>query len=64
MDYLISLLEGIITFISPCMLPMLPLYVSYFAGGDKGEFQGNAQQGLTRDRGSVQGSEPQASTRT
>ncbi len=34
MQYLISFLEGIITFISPCLLPMLPIYVSYFAGGD------------------------------
>ena len=32
MDYLISFLEGIITFISPCLLPMLPVYISYFAG--------------------------------
>lgn len=32
MQYLISFLEGIITFISPCLLPMLPLYISYFAG--------------------------------
>jgi cytochrome c-type biogenesis protein len=35
MDYLITFLEGIITFISPCMLPMLPLYLSYFAGQKK-----------------------------
>lgn len=35
MLYLISFLEGIITFISPCMLPMLPVYVSYFAGNDE-----------------------------
>ena len=33
MQYFISFLEGIITFISPCLLPMLPSYVSYFAGG-------------------------------
>ena len=33
MQYLISFLEGILTFISPCLLPMLPIYVSYFAGG-------------------------------
>lgn len=33
MQYFISFLEGIITFISPCLLPMLPIYVSYFAGG-------------------------------
>ena len=33
MQYLISFLEGIITFISPCLLPMLPIYITYFAGG-------------------------------
>ena len=33
MQYFISFLEGIITFISPCLLPMLPIYVTYFAGG-------------------------------
>lgn len=36
MQYFVAFLEGIITFISPCLLPMLPIYVSYFAGqGDK-----------------------------
>ena len=35
MQYLISFLEGIITFISPCLLPMLPIYISYFAAGGK-----------------------------
>ena len=33
MQYVIAFLEGIITFISPCLLPMLPVYISYFAGG-------------------------------
>ena len=33
MQHLIAFLEGIITFISPCLLPMLPIYISYFAGG-------------------------------
>lgn len=33
MQYIIAFLEGIITFLSPCLLPMLPIYVSYFAGG-------------------------------
>ena len=33
MQYFISFLEGIITFISPCLLPMLPVYISYFSGG-------------------------------
>ena len=34
MQYFIAFLEGIITFISPCLLPMLPIYISYFAGGE------------------------------
>lgn len=33
MQYLVSFIEGIITFISPCLLPMLPVYLTYFAGG-------------------------------
>ncbi len=33
MQYLLSFLEGFITFVSPCLLPMLPVYLSYFAGG-------------------------------
>lgn len=32
MKYLLVFLEGIITFISPCILPMLPIYLSYFSG--------------------------------
>ena len=33
MQYLVAFLEGVITFISPCLLPMIPIYLSYFAGG-------------------------------
>ena len=33
MQYLFLFIEGFLTFISPCLLPMLPIYVSYFAGG-------------------------------
>lgn len=33
MQYLFVFIEGIFTFISPCLLPMLPIYISYFAGG-------------------------------
>ena len=33
MQYFLTFLEGFISFISPCMLPMLPIYVSYFAAG-------------------------------
>jgi len=34
MQYFISFLEGVITFISPCILPMIPIYLLYFAGGN------------------------------
>jgi len=33
MQYVVSFLEGTVTFISPCLLPMLPVFISYFAGG-------------------------------
>ena len=33
MQYLLLFLEGIITFISPCLLPLLPVYLSFFAAG-------------------------------
>ena len=33
MEYIITFLEGLVTFISPCLLPMLPIYLSYLAGG-------------------------------
>lgn len=33
MQYVITFAEGMLTFISPCLLPMIPIYVSYFAGG-------------------------------
>lgn len=32
MEYIITFLEGLISFISPCMLPLLPVYISFFAG--------------------------------
>lgn len=32
MQYFITFLEGLMSFISPCMLPMLPIYITYFAG--------------------------------
>lgn len=41
MDYIITFLEGIISFISPCMLPMLPIYISYFAGQSKNDSNKN-----------------------
>lgn len=35
MQYFLLFLEGFITFISPCLLPLLPVYVSYFSGSGK-----------------------------
>lgn len=32
MEYFMTFVEGMVSFISPCMLPMLPVYISYFAG--------------------------------
>ena len=32
MEYILLFLEGMITFVSPCILPMLPLYIAYFSG--------------------------------
>ena len=51
MQYLISFLEGIITFISPCLLPILPIYISYFAGGNTK----NTKKTLTTSLGFVLG---------
>ena len=51
MEYFISFLEGMITFISPCLLPMIPIYVSYFAGGG----QRNSKKTLVTALGFVLG---------
>lgn len=32
MEYLVTFLEGLASFISPCILPMIPIYISYFTG--------------------------------
>lgn len=37
MQFVLVFLEGIITFVSPCLLPMLPIYVGYFMGAGEGE---------------------------
>ncbi len=35
MEYLLTFIEGIASFISPCLLPMIPIYISYFVGKDE-----------------------------
>lgn len=52
MEYFIAFLEGIITFISPCLLPMLPIYISYFVGGDE---RSDSRQTLVNALGFVLG---------
>lgn len=32
MEYVFTFIEGIASFISPCLLPMVPIYISYFIG--------------------------------
>ena len=36
LEALTTMIEGLITFISPCVLPMIPVYVLYFAGAAEG----------------------------
>ncbi len=36
MQYFLTFLEGLIAFLSPCVLPLLPVYISYFAGSTAG----------------------------
>ncbi len=47
MIYLLTFLEGVVSFISPCLLPLLPIYIAFFAGdddsGDSGERRGMAR---------------------
>jgi len=35
MEYVLTFLEGLMSFISPCVLPLLPVYISYFAGREE-----------------------------
>lgn len=37
MEYLFTFLEGIASFVSPCLLPMIPIYIGYFIGENEGD---------------------------
>ena len=50
MQYFISFLEGVITFLSPCLLPMLPVYISYFTAGES-----NSRKTVTNSLGFILG---------
>jgi len=65
MQYAITFLEGIVTFVSPCLLPMLPVFLTYFAGGGiepasggdaaSGAGKGGTRKTLTRALGFILG---------
>ncbi len=38
MQYIITFIEGMISFLSPCLIPMLPVYVSYFAANSHNKY--------------------------
>lgn len=35
LNYLFVFLEGMLSFLSPCVLPLLPVYITYLAGNGK-----------------------------
>lgn len=37
MSFLVTFIEGLASFISPCILPIIPVYISYFANGTSNE---------------------------
>ena len=39
MEYFFTFLEGFASFISPCLLPMLPIYISYFIGEKENNYK-------------------------
>lgn len=45
---LILFFEGILTFISPCILPLLPVYIAYFLGDHEGAAQSKKYDALFR----------------
>lgn len=46
MDFVLTFIEGILTFISPCILPMLPIYFLYLAGIS----EGNEKNSLSKNK--------------
>lgn len=50
MDYIITFIEGIASFISPCILPVIPIYISYFATESK-----SLKKSITNSLGFISG---------
>lgn len=34
-NFILVFIEGILSFFSPCVLPLIPIYISYLAGNAK-----------------------------
>ena len=34
-SFILVFLEGLLSFFSPCVIPLIPLYIGYLAGGGK-----------------------------
>ena len=60
MEYVITFLEGVISFISPCTLPLLPVYIVYLTGGQHAQSggAGAADAGSKSAPGRLQWSRP------
>src|SRR5699024_3446448 len=50
MEYIITFIEGIASFISPCILPVIPIYISYFATESK-----STKKSITNSLGFISG---------
>lgn len=50
MEYLVTFIEGIASFISPCILPVIPIYISYFATESK-----STKKSITNSLGFISG---------
>lgn len=46
MSYLIAFIGGILTFISPCILPMIPIYLAYITGVSVKELTNSNESGV------------------
>ena len=43
-NFMIAFLGGLISFLSPCVLPLVPMYLSYLSGVSIGEITGEVKQ--------------------
>jgi cytochrome c-type biogenesis protein len=42
-SFILVFLEGMLSFFSPCVLPLLPVYISYLAGNTQADKGGTIQ---------------------